>query len=497
MNELYSNESIYLFLLVSKLYFMHLSRTIHIFKAVISILFIFVLEFETMAKAVESSSNDSLLVSEIVILGNKKTQKHVILRELTFKTGDYIPASDLDTISEINKNHIFNLHLFLEVSVVGQQGVQNNISFIIVVKERWYTILSFIVELADRSLNEWWNLYDHDLKRIEYGLVLSQQNCRGRNETFNGLLQSGFSQQLLFGYEIPYFAKNQKSGLLLKAQYLRNREFAYGTNISNELLYFRQNDFIRNRMRLDVEFSYRNKIDNTHRFNISFNKDHIADTILDLNPVYFGNKQTNQQYFSFTYVYESNKTDIHFYPRRGYHTVLEFSKLGLGIFSDVNYLNMNALFAAYKPFSERLFYAGQLSGEFSSDKMQAFLIAPNFGYHGIFVRSFEYYLVKGQAYILNRNELKYHFFSTVINFSSIQLPKFNRIPFDMYLKVFTDNGYVYDNGNFKHYDLQNKWLISAGIGLDLVTYYDMVFRFEYGLNNLNERALFLHFKKAI
>ena len=41
-------------------------------------------------------------------------------------------------------------------------------------------------------------------------------------------------------------------------------------------------------------------------------------------------------------------------------------------------------------------------------------------------------------------------------------------------------------------DLVNDFLYSTGIGFDLVTYYDQVYRLEFTLNNLGEPGIYLH-----
>ncbi|MCL4855949.1 MAG: hypothetical protein KJZ55_01535 [Flavobacteriales bacterium] len=45
------------------------------------------------------------------------------------------------------------------------------------------------------------------------------------------------------------------------------------------------------------------------------------------------------------------------------------------------------------------------------------------------------------------------------------------------------------NQNF----LNEQWMTGTGFSIDLATYYDVVFRFEYSINNLNEKGLFIHF----
>jgi hypothetical protein len=38
----------------------------------------------------------------------------------------------------------------------------------------------------------------------------------------------------------------------------------------------------------------------------------------------------------------------------------------------------------------------------------------------------------------------------------------------------------------------NDWQFSAGIGLDLVTYYDQVFRIDFAYNKYHEYGIFFH-----
>jgi outer membrane protein assembly factor BamA len=444
-----------------------------------------------------SNSGDSLQVKDILILGNKKTKEHVILREMTFEKGDYILSGNIDTLIQINRNQILNLQLFLEVDVVYRRVSKQDISFVIVLKERWYTIPSLFLELADRNLNEWWYLYDHKLNRVEYGLMLTQNNCWGKNEQFSVLFQGGFSQQLYASYKIPYFAKKKKLGLLIIAQYLRNREFAFTTDQKNHLTYFRLDDFIRRRMKFNAELSFRNKIYLTQFLDLSFNLDEVADTFATLNPLYLANNKQLQRYFALNYVMELNRTDIHYYPSKGYYAKLELSKQGLGVYQDVNYFSLSGQFSFYKPIKKSLNWSSQLALKYSHSKEQTFLLAPNLGYEGVYARTFEYYVIKGQAYFLNRNELKYQVFDKSFYLKFIRLPKFNKIPVVMYVKAFADDAYVYDKSHFVSYKLQNKWLLSGGLGFDLVSYYDLVFRFEYGWNNLGEQGFFIHVNKAI
>ena len=56
-----------------------------------------------------------------------------------------------------------------------------------------------------------------------------------------------------------------------------------------------------------------------------------------------------------------------------------------------------------------------------------------------------------------------------------------------------DVGYVY-NKYFTANSLVNRALYTEGFGLDVVTYYDFVFRFEYSFNQLGEKGFFFHIR---
>ena len=46
--------------------------------------------------------------------------------------------------------------------------------------------------------------------------------------------------------------------------------------------------------------------------------------------------------------------------------------------------------------------------------------------------------------------------------------------------------------NYKINTLNNKMLYTGGIGLDIISIYDVVLRIEYSFNQLNQNGLFVH-----
>jgi hypothetical protein len=119
------------------------------------------------------------------------------------------------------------------------------------------------------------------------------------------------------------------------------------------------------------------------------------------------------------------------------------------------------------------------------------------GYGREFVRGYEYYVVDGQNFGILKTDFKFAIVPqrvSVLKF--IPTEKFNKIPWAVYLSLFNDFGYVSGdaaNGN----DLQNTIMWGYGAGINLVTYYDIVWRIEYSFNQKGEGGFFVHFMASI
>ena len=76
--------------------------------------------------------------------------------------------------------------------------------------------------------------------------------------------------------------------------------------------------------------------------------------------------------------------------------------------------------------------------------------------------------------------------------------KFKSLQYAFYLNAFADCGYVVDKYTTKEENPKNnKMLYSWGLGLDFVTYYDMVFRFEYAFTSTGETGFYIGFGMPI
>ena len=109
-----------------------------------------------------------------------------------------------------------------------------------------------------------------------------------------------------------------------------------------------------------------------------------------------------------------------------------------------------------------------------------------------YIRGYEYYVIDGGKYIISKSSIKHELIPmTEVTLPGIPWKEFNKTHFSLYFSIFADMGFV-EGDNYNNF-LNNKFLFSQGISLDLVTYYDKILRLEISRNHLNEIGFFIHF----
>ena len=77
---------------------------------------------------------------------------------------------------------------------------------------------------------------------------------------------------------------------------------------------------------------------------------------------------------------------------------------------------------------------------------------------------------------------------------NMPLEQLQRIPYAFYLKSYIDVGYVQGlKNNENNSILTDKFLVGGGLGIDAVTFYDLVVRMEYSvtIEKFNKKNLFM------
>jgi outer membrane protein assembly factor BamA len=439
-----------------------------------------------------------LNVNRIFIIGNRITRDPVILRELSLKQGDVVFSADMTDILDLDRKKLLNTRLFNTVEIRTIEIEPMKIDLIIEVNERWYTFPAPIFELADRNFNEWWQNYNHDLKRVNYGLRLYQYNVRGRNETLRLHGQLGFQRRFELMYKVPYIDKTQKHGLTFDFTFFETKNLAYKTE-DHKYEFLKADDILRTNRFGSVTYTYRNSFYQTHSLKLEYYNTFFDDTVKLLNPLYYKDEQTSQSYASVTYGFTSDHRDFIAYPLKGHLFSAYATKNGLLPEDQLNRYEATLNFSKYFTLKKNYYISNNLVLYGSDPADLSYL---NYGVLGLkrqFVRGYEVYVIEGPFFFLNKTTFKKLLFSRKYHWSGMPIEQFRHIPLSIYLKSYADFGYVinYDDYEKLHLNekLTDKLLKGAGMGLDIVGSYDVVIRVEYTFNAEGEQGFFFHLRR--
>ncbi|NVO19659.1 MAG: hypothetical protein HXX13_08155 [Bacteroidetes bacterium] len=441
---------------------------------------------------------EKIPVHSILLEGNSITKSNIILRELLFQEGDSIIVADLAESIEKSRQNLLNTSLFNFVTISWEQKPEG-LNVKIEMVERWYIWPTPILEITDRNLNAWWD--SHDFRRINYGVRVKWSNFRGRMENLDLFLRSGKNHQYSLLYDIPYIEKTKRFGAGIEIGHLRKREVGYITNEDKLVFHFDRN-FLLLQQYLALKFNYRRNIHTFHLAEIRFQHVEFADSLLSRNKDFYYPGVRIRNYLSGYYKLKIDHRDAKFYPLDGWYVDFEIYKAGLGLKFEnpVNVLWARSTSRIFVPLSNRWFFGSSIVGKISSDAYQPYFFMQGLGYDRDFVRGYEYDVADGAHYLLTRNNIKFNLIhEKKSNIGFIPSPKFSRIHYASYLNFFLDAGYTW-RGNTVISDssiLPETLLIGAGIGLDVVTYYDKVMRIEYSTNKSGKSGIFIHFIAGI
>lgn len=446
---------------------------------------------------VDSTVFKILTINRILIIGNKVTRNRIISRELSLQSGDTVSVSRLREILSKDKNKVYNLRLFNTVNIRSLDLGEGNVDLLVEVNERWYTFPSPIFELSDRNFNEWWQNYDHDFKRVNYGMRLYQHNFRGRNETLRLTAQFGYTKRYELLYRIPNLDQKQKHGLSFGFDYGEPKNIAYYT-ADHILDYIELNKTVKKTLGGNITYSYRRSFYETHSFQLEYRDSHIADTVVNVNDNYYTGGSSDIRFGSISYTFASDHRDVGAYPLKGYHFDAYVSKNGFG-FGDVNQIEANLTYSRFIDMGNKTYLSNFASVYFSSPNSQPYALYSALGYRKQFIRGYEVYVIEGPKFFLNKTTLKKQIFTKDYHFEEMPLEQFRHFPVAIYIKGYADIGYVENYPRYAEMEinnrLSNRLLAGAGAGIDLVLAYDTVIRFEYTFTRENTNGFFFHLKK--
>ncbi len=453
-------------------------------------------------------------ITGVEISGNKLTREKIITRELDFTIGDSLAtfrkgqqvrfndrnfypndSSELSLRMNYSRENLVNTKLFLTVDLSLKQQSGNQYTLQIDVNERHYWWIFPVAKLNAPNFNEW--IRDVQWSDLSMGLFFSHNNLFGLSHQTSIIAYFGKSWAVALGYKIPWIGHGQKVGLTMTAGYsnLYTVEYASVDN-KRQMIYWpnSQQD-----VKIAAKLSLRPGLYNYGTVKMTGEYIMISDSMYQLDSNYLaGYKKTNTTLSLYADYYYDNRNS-HSYPLKGNMLRVFINKVGLGLVSkDVNIFYYGIDFHFYQAFGKRWYIAEMVKAENSAGENAPYYYQLNMTQGKDFIRGFDLYTLKGDQIYYCRNNLKYELVKPSVKKvkEGQEKNKFKALQYAFYLNAFADAGYCVNNFT-ENNPYNNRFLLSWGLGLDFVTYYDLVIRFEYAFTSIGTNGFFFGFGMPI
>ena len=444
----------------------------------------------------EALSYDQIIIKSCEITGNKLTKDWIIIRELDFKIGDSLAtseigktvdfsmkrfapgdSSELSLRMKYSRENIINTELFLTVNLSIKQIQENEYKLLIDVTERHYWWIFPVVKLNYPNFNEW--LRDPDFSDLSMGLFFSHNNLFGSSHQTSLVGYVGKSYAVAWGYKIPWIGKGRKTGITFGAGYQNLYTVEYASAENERQMIYKSNSL--QSANFLVNFKIRPGLYNYGNIKVTGEWVSISDSLYSLNSNYLENNKQAITYITFyaDYAYDSRNSKT--YPLMGSYLQVFVNKIGLGLISkDVDFFLYGVKMHFYQKLTERWYVAEMFKLENNSGEEMPYHYQVNLMYKKDFIRGYDLYTIKGDQMYYFRSNVKYALVQpkTKKVKEGQEKNKFKNLQYAFYVNAFADAGYVVNNFT-ENNPLNNDMLFSWGLGVDFVTYYDMVLRFEY------------------
>jgi hypothetical protein len=307
----------------------------------------------------------------------------------------------------------------------------------------------------------------------------------------------GKSYAALVGYRIPWIGHGKKTGVTFAVAYQNLYTVEYGSVENKRQMLYADNSF--QNVKFGAKFKFRTTLYNYINVTLSGEWVQISDSLYSLDTNFLAKQEKTNNSFSIYVDYTYDSRNSKSYPLYGNHLKIFLNKQGMGFISkDVDYFSYGVDFRFYQKLSSRWFVAEMVKLENSSSDDRPYYYQMNMTSKNDFIRGYDLYTLKGDEMYYTRNNLKY----VLVKPNKRKVDKeqkgskFKALQYAFYLNLFADAGYVTN----KFTDVNpynNKLLFSWGLGLDFVTYYDLVLRFEYAFTSIGTNGFFIRFGMPI
>lgn len=443
----------------------------------------------------ETQSDSIIQVDNIIFEGNKRTKTSFLLEVIVLESGKAQSKSINDSlltesINRLNRSLLFKTVSFRvdTLSPIGNLVTRINVTFEL--SERWYIWPYPVLELVDPNFNIWWK--DKDFSRIRFGLATRIENINGAGDKLYVKGVFGFSKEFRLSYS--KFTR-RKWGFSYGVSYVQYPQLEISNIDAVREFKRRTPDIIKERYAATIGASKQLSARKSLGLSVSAYQSIARDSLLDYNNDYFGvagKSKLNVVYLSSFFANDSR--DYVAFPFSGRYFSLQAQ---LPIFDGLEpKLVVSADFRKYYDLKHGIFsFQVQGQGVLNAGGNTPYEFTQSFRLYRV-PRLFDLYVPNSVQWIQQRNQYLFLIFrKKTIHTNFIPMDQFKHPFVTLAVGPFIDQVY-FVNGN-ENGGIYNKWLKSAGLSVQLSSYYDKVVRVEAGYNSLGDFGVFLHFTKAL
>lgn len=440
-----------------------------------------------------------ICISSISIKGNKQTRDDVILREVAFSVGDTLTVEELEMAIIESRQNLVNTSLFNYVTISRSEsaeiGDRPHIDIEISVEERWYLWPLIDIKLEDRNLSSWLKKMDFD--RITYTTGAIYSNMFGLSHKLSVKAMLGYERGVDLSYTKIQVNPEKTAYLGFETFYMSYKNLDYITE-NNKPRHLSGGKVKEKTYGGAASVTFRPHISARHKITAQYDVSKIDDSVKLMNPNYWGVNGLTSRTFGIKYDYSDEHRDYIFYPVRGYYIG---ATLNLSESNEFDFLYGNIVIDLqyYKELGDRWFWGSTAKISTSAKTHSSYLHDRALGYDNFNITGYELYVVDGQHLITWGNSLKFTLLpQKIVHLNFIRnWNKLNKPHFTIYGKWIFDTGYVINSKKSETNTYSNNLIFGTGLGIDIVTYYDIVFNLGYALNNKGKTNFFFSFKAPI
>jgi outer membrane protein assembly factor BamA len=437
------------------------------------------------------------IVDDIAISGNRRTKEFIIRREMDLAVGDTVRLGELPERLRANERRLFNTQLFGSVSVQADSSRLPLVAVRVVVRENWYVWAAPYARLNDRNLNEWADR-GRELGRLNYGLFLDHENLFGRHQKLELIAETGFTDRFTLRYNVPYLDRRGVYGLFSEIRYQSLSNLAYNTQ-GNQLAFVYRDAVLQTQLETHFRLRRRQGFYVFHYAELEYHRTEVSADLRELNPYYLGRGgAAQQQVTSLGYTFRYDRRDNVNFPLQGRALIADVRRLGVLPTDDFRSWQLRLAVGDYYPLGGKWYANYLLKGQLLTTPDVPYSLLRGIGYEEDVLRGYDLYVVNGSAYGMGRLNMKRELLRRTLPLRFVPWRQFNTLPLNLYFTGFTDWGGVYNRYPDRlDNPLANRVLRSAGVGLEINTWYNTVVRLNLSRNALQQTHFFVNLQKDL